>query len=551
MRLGKVILIAFAVFPVLAVSPAAAAAPPRMQLISRSLGGGFPNGPSHDGVISQDRQLASLVAFDSEASNLVKGDRNGTTDVFLVHRKQPFGLNGPPWRRGKTVLASRGLGGAPANGPSYGPDLDGEQLRTPRCLAFVSKASNLVPGDTNGVADAFILFLRSGKIRRVSLGSGGQQANGATYEVKVDGHCDRIAFVSDATNLALTGTRRLSWRSAVTAAPPAGVKQVYVRMLDDRTDNSGLHGMTFLASANAAGQPGNGDSAQIAFARSGGGCGRQGRCGSFSGEAVFFASQAANLAPGDDNGVTDVFQRAFPRRFVRMRFPRPTRVLGERVRSTLVGVGPLRMATRLVSTAPDGTPANGASDEPATNDSGDVVAYRTAASNAVPNDGNGVTDVVRKDTLTGRVSLVSRTREGAIGNGPSGKPAIGRTGQDILFESSATNFNGNDRNCTGDIYHLDIPHRDNQILTSLDSLDRVPNAPYGTTQVCPSVVAAPPVNPAVSNYLNYALWEASFPVLDVPLASRLFPRLGGDEAARRSQADPTLHQIYMRYIGPR
>src|SRR4051812_23170144 len=399
----------------LAAPAALAAAPPRMQLISHSLTGGFPNGPSHNAAISQDRQLASLVAFDSEASNLVRGDSNGLTDVFLTRRKRPFGLKGPPWRRGKTVLASRGMGGRPANGRSFGADLDGEQLHTPRCLAFISEASNLVPGDTNGVADAFILFLRSGKIRRVSVSSGGLQANGATYEVAVDGHCDRIAFVSDATNLALTGTNKLSWRSAVTAAPPADVRQVYVRALDERTDNNGLHGLTFLASAAADGQPGNGDSTQIAFARSGGGCGRQGRCGSFSGEAVAFASQASNLASGDTNGLSDVFVRSFQRRFVRLRFPRTTRVLGEKVRSTLVGVGPMRMKTTLLSGGAGGEPADGGSDQPAVNDSGDVIAFRTAASNFLPGDANRATDVVRVDTLHGGRSLVSRTRDGHFG----------------------------------------------------------------------------------------------------------------------------------------
>src|SRR5689334_9986373 len=254
---------AIVVFPwalaVLAVPAAHAATPPRMQLISQALGGGIPNGPSQDAAISQDQQLASLVALDSVASSMMRCHTNFLTALFLLRPKKPLSLKGRTGGRGTTVLASRGMGGQRANGRSYGPDLDGEQRHTPRCLAFVSDASNLVPGDTNGVADAFILFLRSGKIRRVSIGSGGQQANGATYEVKVDGHCDRVAFVSDATNLAMTSARKLSWRSAVTTAPPAGVKQVYVRMLDERTDNSGLHGMTFLASASATGEAGNAD----------------------------------------------------------------------------------------------------------------------------------------------------------------------------------------------------------------------------------------------------------------------------------------------------
>src|SRR5947199_5699550 len=225
-------------------------APDRVQLLSTSASGGFPNGPSHDGVISQDRQLATLAAFDSDASNIVSGDTNGTTDVFLVHRTGKISLSGPPWQKGNTDLISRAPNGGPANGASYLPDIDGEQNHGPRCVAFVSTASNLVPGDTNGVADAFIYYLRTHKIRRVSVGSQGQQANGATYEVKVDGHCDRVAFVSDATNLAQNSTGKLSWRSAVTPAPPAGVKQVYVRVLDSRADNDGLSGLTFLASAS-------------------------------------------------------------------------------------------------------------------------------------------------------------------------------------------------------------------------------------------------------------------------------------------------------------
>src|SRR3954470_5696801 len=74
--------------------------PPKMQLISKSLHGRFPNGPSHNGVFSQNRQLASLVAFDSDASNIVKGDGNQATDVFLVRRAGKFSDRGEPWKRG-------------------------------------------------------------------------------------------------------------------------------------------------------------------------------------------------------------------------------------------------------------------------------------------------------------------------------------------------------------------------------------------------------------------------------------------------------------------
>ena len=41
-------------------------------LISRALDGGAPNGPSTNAVISNDRRWARIVAFESEASNLVR-----------------------------------------------------------------------------------------------------------------------------------------------------------------------------------------------------------------------------------------------------------------------------------------------------------------------------------------------------------------------------------------------------------------------------------------------------------------------------------------------
>jgi hypothetical protein len=528
-----------------------AATPPRMQLLSQGLRGGFPNGPSQHGVFSQDRQLATRAAFDSDASNIVKRDRNGFTDVFVVRRAKPYNLKGPPWKRGEVRLVSKPSKGGQANGRSYLPDLDGAQKHRPRCVAFISEASNLVGGDTNAVADAFVKNLRTGRIKRVSVNSSGEQANGATYEVKVDGHCDRVAFVSDATNLALTGTGRMAWRSAITGVPAAGSRQVYVRMLGRETDNTSLSGLTFLASAAPTGEPGNGDSYDLSFARSGGGCGRQARCGNFSGESVFFASTATNLSATDTDTGADVYQRSFERRFVRLRFPHPKEIDGEKVQSTLVGVGPLQMVTKLISQTADGEHANGPSDQPAATDSGAHVAFRTSATNLFRGDANGQPDVVRLDTVDGSVDVVSRTDRGTLSDGPSGQPAIGRTGQDLVFESSASNLDGNDKNCTGDIYHLDFP-ANNQILTSLDSANQVPNAPFGTPERCPSVASAPIVNPAVSLYLNYLLLESSYPLLDRRVAKGAFKGgLSRESAAFASMTNPKLHQVYLRYVGPK
>lgn len=164
------------------------------QLISRALDGGTPNGPSTNAVISQDRRWSRYVAFESEASDLARGDTNGAKDVFVVRRTGSFRNNGSGWRRGKTTLVSRAPGG-PANGPSWGAAIDGGFWSTPSCVAFLSAASNLVSGDTNGRVDAFV-SRRIGKLpRRVSLPGGVQSAEDTT-DVAVSGDCSRIAFVT-------------------------------------------------------------------------------------------------------------------------------------------------------------------------------------------------------------------------------------------------------------------------------------------------------------------------------------------------------------------
>ena len=81
-----------------------------------------------------------MVAFTSYASNLVPGDTNGTFDVFVRDR-----------RAGVTRLVSVGTAGQ-ANGGSADPAISADG----RYVAFISAASNLVPGDTNGTFDVFV-----------------------------------------------------------------------------------------------------------------------------------------------------------------------------------------------------------------------------------------------------------------------------------------------------------------------------------------------------------------------------------------------------------
>jgi hypothetical protein len=106
-------------------------------------------------------------------------------------------------------------GGQRANGPSGGGTMSGDN-RKGRLAAFHSEASNLVGGDSNGVADVFVYQRPSGfraaggTLRRVSLTNSGGQANGPSTNPSLDGrvllgdgnrppHC--VAFESEASNL--------------------------------------------------------------------------------------------------------------------------------------------------------------------------------------------------------------------------------------------------------------------------------------------------------------------------------------------------------------
>ncbi|WP_342151573.1 hypothetical protein [Methylorubrum sp. SB2] len=138
-------------------------------------------------------------------------------------------------------------------------------------VVFVSTSSNLVAGDTNGVADVFLRNLKTGEITLLSKSASGAQANGASGGLDVSADGSRILFSSKATNLTSAGT--------------AGFENVYVKDI--------ATGAVTLVSATASDAAGNGDSTAGVF--------------SPDGRSVAFQSTASNLVADDTNGVKDVF----------------------------------------------------------------------------------------------------------------------------------------------------------------------------------------------------------------------------------------------------
>jgi hypothetical protein len=116
------------------------------QFISPGLNNQPGNNNSHYPVISADGRF---VAYHSEASNLVPGDTNNLTDVFLYNRVTA-----------EVKRVSLSNDGVQGNGPSSSPAISGNG----RFVVFQSDAGTLVPGDTNGAADVFLyldFWLRS------------------------------------------------------------------------------------------------------------------------------------------------------------------------------------------------------------------------------------------------------------------------------------------------------------------------------------------------------------------------------------------------------
>jgi hypothetical protein len=198
----------------------AAARDQSTQLISRALDGGVPNGASTHAVISGDKRYARAIAFESDASNLVPGDVNGVRDVFAVLRAGHIGNQGSPWTPGNTILISRTRSGVPADGPSFSPAVDGGFHHRPSCVAFLSAATNLVTGDTNGRVDAFVRRLSGGPARRISL-PGGSQSDLDTTAVAVSDDCKLVAFVTGGNLYVARGSRVKRLDGSGVAAQPS------------------------------------------------------------------------------------------------------------------------------------------------------------------------------------------------------------------------------------------------------------------------------------------------------------------------------------------
>lgn len=423
---------ALGLFSILTIAVASIAAPalaaPNTRRISVASNGTQANGSSTFSAVSQKGRY---IAFDSNATNLIGLDTNATSDVFVRDRKT-----------GKTRRVSVRSNGTQGNGPSQIPDISDSG----RFVTFMSNASNLVPGDTNGTSDIFVRDRKKDKTTRVSTRSNGDQANGPSSIPSISADGRFVAFESNASNLVggdgngtadifvkdrKTGkTRRVSLRSNGTQANGASSYSDispngrYVTFTSAATNlvNGDTNATTdvFLHDRN------NKKTKRVSVGNAGEGNG-QSLLSSVSNKGqVVFASLATNLVGGDTNATYDIF-----------------------VRNTSAN------NTRRVSISTAGVQANGQSPvawRPQISASGRYVAFESNATNLVANDTNATADVFVRDRKQNKTRRVSVRFDGSEANGLSAIADITNDGKFIVFLSQATNMVAGDTNATADIF---------------------------------------------------------------------------------------------------
>ncbi len=365
-----------------------------ISLLSRPNGGLVGgNRPTDRVLVSND---GSAVVLQSDAANLVDRDSNGGKDIFVTTTAT-----------GAIALVSRigpALASTTANGASTllpkGSVSDNGDF-----VVFASSASDLVPGDSNGVSDIFLRSVQGETTTRISVPNSRPETVAPSINPLISGNGRYVVF--DSVDANLTGLTDSN-----------GQSDVFLW-------NSGTNGLVQVSAKGTT--VGNGASTVQAI--------------SADGRYVVFASSASNLVTGDGNGAQDIF-------------------IWDRDDTTN---DPIRLVSKTAANASGA----GISSNAVISADGKYVAFESQATDLVAGDTNGVSDIFLYDVTTGQVTLLSRVgAAGAIGNGASTNATISSgVNPRVAFLSDAKNLSALDTNNTRDVYVRDITTNSTTLVT--------------------------------------------------------------------------------------
>jgi Tol biopolymer transport system component len=306
-----------------------------------------------------------------------------------------------------------------------------------------------------------------GRTDAVSVSSAGEHANDHSYAPAISANSRYVAFQSYADNLT-PDSPGCARPAGVPALDVGCVAQVFVH---DRVTHA-----TTLASVSSSGAAGDGNSVNPSI--------------SSDGRYVAFQSSAASLGAGGNvqvfvrdrlTGVTERVSDAaggssWPSISADGRYVAFMAVTFDQGTANCSLAPPTPCTTQIyvrdrmtqtttrVSRGPRGELASGESNGPAMSADGTTVAFRSRATNLVPQDTDGLQDLFVYELRTGKTELVSVSTAGVKGNDNSGNVSnVGRRGPGyvsadgryVAFQSEATNLVADDTNGTSDFFVRD------------------------------------------------------------------------------------------------
>lgn len=350
--------------------------PPVIKLLSQNARGFAAEGRSEAPTVNLN---GLITAYSSNALDLVSPPFQNAINQMYAREVEVI----------TSELLSKGANGRGGNQPSQNSGFPPGISADGRFVTFSSSASNLVNDDLLGLENVFVYDRVAGTIELITRGSDGP-ANGASNFPKISGDGRYVVFQSIASNFVTGDTN--------------GVSDIY---LFDRTD-----GVMVRVSVAADGDT-DGPSITPNISE--------------DGRDVAYASRATNLVDPPTSGA---FEQIF--------------VTDWRA-----------LTTELVSLSSDGMPGNAVSFLPAPNGDGTQIAFKSEAFNLVPNDTNGVPDVFVRNRTAGTTQRVSVDSFGNESNGLSGGPGISADARFVAFASFASNFVPEDGNGQSDVYVYD------------------------------------------------------------------------------------------------